>query len=148
MPLPFATQEIVGQVLEMLPALSLALIPPTGGEQRQMGMVLAIAAMRVEHRDGAPSERLALDGAIEIIQALRPAAHERAQYDRRVLVEGRAEHRRDRQDDVAIDHPRVEDFAHLADPVIHIDLRAAQAQGGFTAHRHAMLALTTVETAI
>src|SRR6266702_2957254 len=90
------------QVLEMLPALALAIIPPTGGEQMQMGMVLAIAAMRVEHRDGAPSERLALDGAIEIIQALRPAAHERAQYDRRVLVEGRAEHRRHRQDDVAI----------------------------------------------
>src|ERR1700694_2891728 len=116
MPWPCATQEIVGHVLEMLPALALALIPPTGGEQRPMGMVRAIASMRVEHRDGAPSERLALDGAREIIQALRPAAHERAQYDRRVLGEGRAEHPRDRQGDVEIDHPRVEDFAHLADP--------------------------------
>jgi hypothetical protein len=148
MPWPCATQESVGQVLEMLPALSLALRPPTGGEQMQRGMVLAMAAMRVEHRDGALSERLALDGAREIIQALRPAAHERAQYDRRVLGAGRAEHRRDRQDDGARDHPRVEDLAHLADPVIHLDLRAAQAQGGLTAHRHEMLALTTGETAL
>ena len=75
-----------------------------------MGMILPIAPMRVEHRDIAPPERLAPDRAIEIIQALRPAAHERAQHDRRVLVEGRAEHRRDRQDDVPIDHPLVEDL--------------------------------------
>jgi hypothetical protein len=34
----------------------------------------------VEHCDGASFERLAPDRAIEIIQALRPAAHESAQY--------------------------------------------------------------------
>ena len=62
MPLPLATQQLVGQVLQMLPALSLAIIAPTGGDQMQMGMVLPIAAMRVEHRDGAPPERLAPDG--------------------------------------------------------------------------------------
>src|SRR2546425_12132855 len=61
-PLPLATQQVVGQVLQMLPALSLGIIPPARGEQMQMGMVLAIAPMRVEHRDGAPSERLAFDG--------------------------------------------------------------------------------------
>ena len=72
----------------MLPARSLGIIAPTGGEQMQMGMVLPIAPMGVEHRDRAPSERLAPDGAIEIIEALRPTAHERAQHDRRVLVEG------------------------------------------------------------
>src|SRR5947209_9342219 len=104
MPLPFATQEIVGQVLEMLPALALAIIPPTGGEQMQMGMVLAIAPMRVEHRDGAPSERLAFDGAIEIIQALHSTAHERAQHHRCMLVKVLAEHRRDCQDEMHIDN--------------------------------------------
>ena len=88
-------------------------------------MVLPIATMRVEHRDGAPLERLAPDRAIEIIQALRPAAHERTQYDRRMLVEGRAEYRWDRQDDVPIDHPRVKGFAHLADPVVDMDFGAA-----------------------
>jgi len=30
-------------------------------------------------------------------------------------------HRRDRQDDVAIDDPLVEDLAHLADPVVDSD---------------------------
>src|SRR6266516_2473947 len=90
-------------------------IPPTGCEQMQMGMVLAIAPMGVEHRDGATPERLAPDVTIEIIQALPPTAHECAQHDRHVLVESRAEHRRDRQDDMPIDHPLVEDLAHLAD---------------------------------
>ena len=31
MPLPLAAQQRIGQVLEMLPALSLGIIPPTGG---------------------------------------------------------------------------------------------------------------------
>ena len=84
-------------------------------------MLLAIAAMRVEHRDGATAERPAPDCAVEIIQALHPAAPERAQHDRRVLVKGRAEHRRDRQDNVPIDHALVEDLAHLTDPVVHGD---------------------------
>src|SRR3989454_8218556 len=66
-PLPFATQELVGQVLEMLPARSLGIIPPTGSDQMQMGMGLAIAAMRVEHRDGAPLECFPPDGAVEIV---------------------------------------------------------------------------------
>ena len=38
-PLPCATQELVGQVREMLPARSLGIIPPAGGEQMPMGMV-------------------------------------------------------------------------------------------------------------
>src|SRR4029453_325840 len=113
------------QVIDMLPALSLAIIPPTGGEQMPMGMVLAMAPMGVEHRDGATPERLAPDVAIDIIQALHPTAHECAQHDRRVLVESRAEHRRARQDDMPIDHPLVEDLAHLADPVVHGDFGAA-----------------------
>ena len=66
----------------MLPALSLGILAATGGEQMQMGMVRPIAAMRVEHRDVAPSERLPPDSAREIIEALRPAAHEGAQHDR------------------------------------------------------------------
>src|SRR5438128_8847711 len=127
MPLPFATQEIIGQVLQMLPARSLGVIAPTGGEQMQMGMILPIAPMRMADRDGASSKGLAPDGAIEIIQALPPAAHERAQYDRRVLVEGCAEHGWHRQDDVPIDHPCVEHLADLADPVVHVDFGTPQA---------------------
>jgi len=78
-------------------------------------MILPIAAMRVEHRDGAPLERLPLDGAGEIVEALRPAASQRTQHDRGVLVKGRAEHRWHRQDDMPRDDAFVEDPADLAD---------------------------------
>src|SRR6266446_1737994 len=105
----------------MLPAFSLVIVAPTGGEEMEMGVVLPIAAMRVEDRDVAPPQRLAPDFTIEIIQALTPAAHERAQYDRRVLVEGRTEHGWHRQDDRPIDDALMEDLAHLAEPVVHID---------------------------
>src|SRR2546430_8929274 len=72
-PLPFATQQLVGQALQMLPALALGIIAPARGEQMQVRVILPIPAMRVEHRDGATLERLAPVIAIEIIQAWRPA---------------------------------------------------------------------------
>ena len=90
-----------------------------------MLMILAIAPMGVEHRDVAPLERLAPNRALKVIQTLRPTAHERTQHDRRVLVEGGAEHRRHRQDDVPIDDAHVEDLAHLTDPVIDIHFGTA-----------------------
>src|SRR6266851_8466679 len=99
----------------MLPALLPAIIAPTGGNQMQMGMILAIAAMRVEHRDVASPERLAPDVTIEVIHALHSASHQRAQQDRSVVVEGCAEHGRHRENDVAINHPLMEHRAHLAD---------------------------------
>src|SRR5213596_2183567 len=86
-----------------------------------MLMLLPIAAMGVERGDIAPSKCLAPDGAIKIIQALCPTAHERAQHDRRVLVKGRAEHRRDRQDDMPIDDSHMEGLAHLTHPVVDMD---------------------------
>ena len=132
----------------MLPTRSLGLIATTGGKHMQMGMILPIAAMRVEHRDVAPLERLPLDGAIEIVEALRPAAYQRTQHDRGVLVKGCAEHRWHRQDDMPIDDAFVEDPADLAHPVVHGDFGAAQAPGGFAAHRHHVLPLTTVQTAV
>src|SRR6266536_823262 len=104
----------------MLPAFSLGIVAPTGGEQMEMGVVLPIAAMRVKYRNGATAERLAPHLTVEIVQALCPAAHERAQHNRRVLIKGRAEHRGYRQDDVPIDHPLVEDLTHLAHPVVGV----------------------------
>jgi len=41
-PLPLATQQLVGQVMQVFPALPLAIIAPTGRDQMQMGVVLAI----------------------------------------------------------------------------------------------------------
>ena len=64
------------------------IVASTGGEHMQMGMILAITPMRMEDHDIAALEWLAFDGAVEIIQALDPTAHERTQHDRRVLVEG------------------------------------------------------------
>src|SRR6266487_2772564 len=113
-----------------------------------MSMLLPITPMGMEHRDVATPERLTPDGTIEVIQALDPTPHERAQYDRRILVEGRAEHRRHRQNDVPIDHPLVEHRAHLADPVIHVDFGASQAQRGFTANRHPMGTLATLQATV
>ena len=76
-PLPLATQEVVGQVWQMLPPRTLGIIAPTGGDEMQVRVILPIAAMGVEHGDIAPSECLAPDSAKEVIQALRPTAHER-----------------------------------------------------------------------
>src|SRR5437870_1903718 len=148
MPLPLTAQQLVGQELQMLPARALGIITPTGGEQMQMGMVLAITPMRVEHRDVASLERLPPDSAVEIVEALRPTAYKRAQYDRRILVESGAEHRRDCQDDVPIDDALMEDLTHLAYPVVYIDFGAPQAQGRFTAHGHQVFTLAAVQAAI
>ena len=109
----------------MLPARSLGIIPPARGEQMQVRVLLPIAAMRVEHRDGTPLERLAPDGARDIIEAWRPAAHERVQHHLGVVVKGRPEQRRHRQDNVPIAPPGVEDLTHLADPVVDMDFGAA-----------------------
>ena len=113
-----------------------------------MLMLLPIAPMRVEDRDGATLQCLPPDCAIEIIQALRTTAHQGAQHDRRVVVEGRAEHRRHREDNMAIDDPLVEDLAHLADPVIAVDFGTSSAQRRFAAHRHQVLPLATAQAAV
>ena len=113
-----------------------------------MSMLLPMAPMRMEDRDGASSKGLAPDGALEIVEALPPAAHERVQYHLGVVIKGRTEHRRHRQDNVPIDHPLVKDPAHLADPVVHGDFGAPQAQRRLTAHRHQVLALAAVQAAV
>ena len=127
MPLPLTAQERLGQILEMLPAFSRPIQASAGREQMQVRVILPMAPMGVEHCDGAPPEPLAPDGALEVIQALCPTAPERTPHDRGVVVKGRAEQRGDRQEDVPRDHPRVEDLAHLTDPVVDRDFRAAQA---------------------
>jgi hypothetical protein len=113
-----------------------------------MLMLLPIAAMRVEHDDISPLEPLAPDLAKEIIHAPGATSHQRTQQDRRIVIEGRAKHRRDRQDDVAIDHPLVEHLAHLTDPVVDVDFGAPQTQRRFTTHGDTMGALPTLQTAV
>jgi hypothetical protein len=113
-----------------------------------MSMIVPMAAMGVAHHDRTTSERLAPDVAIKILQALHPASHQCAQQDCGVLREDGAEHGRDCEKDVAIDHALLEHRAHLAAPGIHGDFGAPQAQGRSTAHRHQMPALSTVQAAV
>src|SRR4030095_11794763 len=113
-----------------------------------MSMILAIAAMRVEHRNIPSPEGLAPDVAIEVIQALHPAAHQCAQQERSVAVEGDAEHGRDGEDDMPIDHPLVEDLTPLAHPGVNVDFGTPQAPGRCAAHPPQVLALAAVQAAI
>lgn len=107
-----------------------------------------MAHMRMEDRDGAPRERLPLDGAIEIVQALPPTAHARAQHDRGVLVEGRADHGRHGQDNMPRDATLMEDLTDLVDPVIGIDFGAPQAQRCLATHGSQVRALTPVQATV
>lgn len=104
----------------MFPAVPRIIKAPTGGDAMQGRMVVAIAAMRVEHDDVATPQRVVPDRAIEIVQALGPTPHQGAPEARGIVVERHAEQREDRQDDGPIDPPRVEDLAHLAAPVVRV----------------------------
>ena len=64
------------------------------------------------------------------------------------MVKGRAAHGRHRQDDVPLEHPRVEPLAHLAHPGGDGDCGTLQAQGRWTTHRHPTGALATVQTTL
>jgi hypothetical protein len=111
MPLPFATQQIIGQKRQVLPTLSLSIVAPTGRQHMHMGMKLTVATMGVNHRDIAPLEDSASHFTIEIIEALRAASHELTQQRVSVLVERDAKHVWHSQDDMAVDHPLVKRFA-------------------------------------
>jgi len=63
------------------------LIPSSAGRNaRQMRVVLAIAAMRLDHDDGATLERLPTHRAQEIISALDATLHEGTEQRVGVLI--------------------------------------------------------------
>jgi hypothetical protein len=39
MPLPFLVQQLIGQIVQMHPALGLGVPPATGGDEMKMGVV-------------------------------------------------------------------------------------------------------------
>src|SRR5712691_4653261 len=55
---------------------------------------------------------------------------------------------RDTEKSVAIDDALMQHVADLADPVVDVHFGTTQAQRRFTAHRHAMCALSTVQTSV
>ncbi len=109
----------------MHPALGLLIPATTGGDEVQMGVVLAIAAVRLDDHDVAALEGAATDLAEAIIQALDSTAHESAQQDGCMVIEGRASHGGYGKDNVSIDDALMQHMTHLAHPIIHIDFGAA-----------------------
>src|SRR5262245_53458943 len=112
----------------MHPLLGPLIPSPTGRDDMQMGVVLAIAAMGLNYNDVATLERLATDTAEDIIQAPHPTTHEWTQHRFGLLIKRFPEDLRYGQDYMAVDDAFMEHLAHLADPVVHINFRAAQAQ--------------------
>ena len=98
--------------------------------------------------DVAAFEGVAAELTIEIIETLDAASHEGAQQDARVVIERVAQHGGDGEDGVAIDDALLEHLADLAHPVIDVDLGAAQAQGGLTAHGDEVFTLPTIEASV
>src|SRR5918912_1705398 len=126
----------------MPPKPGLLIPSATGGDDMEMGIVLPIAAMGLDHHDIAALKGMAADPCEDIIQALDTTAHECAQQDSGVLIEGSTQHGRHSQDDMAIDDTLMQHTADLAHPVIDVDFGAAETQRRFIAHRQAMGALT------
>jgi len=69
----------------MHPVSRLLIPSATGGDDVQMRVILAIAAMGLDDDDVTAFEVLAADTAKDIIQTPDPTAHERAQYSFRLL---------------------------------------------------------------
>src|SRR6266851_130171 len=87
-PLPLFAQQGIGQVVEMHPLAGLAIPSATGGNDRQMGIVLAIAPMGLDHYDVAALEVTATDPCEDVIQARDATAHKGTQHNSGVLIEG------------------------------------------------------------
>ena len=132
----------------MHPLPGLRLPSATGGDDGQMGVVLAIAAMRLDHHDVATLERGATDPTEDIVSAPDPTTHEGTQYHSGMLIKRLPEYLGHGQDDMPVDDALMQHLAALADPVVDRDFGTAQAQRRFTAHRDEMCALATVETAV
>jgi hypothetical protein len=99
----------------MHPLLGLRIPSPTGGDDMQMGVVLAVTAMGLHDHDVATFERLATDTAPDIIQTADATAHERTQHVFRLLINRVSQHRGHGQDDMAIDDALMQHRADLAD---------------------------------
>jgi hypothetical protein len=78
-PLPLLAERGIRDVVQMHPLSRLPIPAATGGDDVQMGVVLAIAAMGLDDDDVPACEILATDPAKDIIQTPDPTAHERAQ---------------------------------------------------------------------
>src|SRR4029434_27686 len=148
MPVPFFPEQTVRHIVQMPPLLALRIPSSTRGNDMQMGVVLAVAAMGLDDHDIAPFERLATETAPDIIQAPDPTAYKRTQHVFGTLIKRVSQHCRHSQDDMAIDDTLMQHRADLTHPVVDIHCRAAEAQRRFTTHRDPMGPFPTPQTAV
>ena len=132
----------------MDPLLGLLSPSPTGGDDVQMGIVLAIAAMGLDDDDVTAFEVLAADPAEDVIQAPHPTAHERTQHRWRLLIKSVPQYLRHGEDDMTVDDALMQHLADLADPVVDVNLGAPQAQRRLTTHSDAMGALPAIQAPV
>src|SRR5215831_10036039 len=148
MPLPLFSQHRIWQRVEMDPLLGLLSPSTTGGDEVQMGIVLAIAAMGLDDDDVTAFEVLAADPAEDVIQAPHPTAHERTQHRWRLLIKSVPQNLRHGEDDMTVDDALMQHLADLADPVVDVNLGAPQAQRRLTTHSDAMGALPAIQAPV
>ena len=79
MPLPLLVQQLIGQILQMHPALGRRVPAATGGDEMQMRVELAISPVRVQDDDVAAFEGLTAEVTKEFIHTADPASHQLAQ---------------------------------------------------------------------
>src|SRR3989442_58017 len=104
----------------MHPLLGLLIPSTTGGDNVQMGIVLAIAAVGLDDHDVAALEGATTDPAKDIIQTADATAHERTQHRFRLLIKRFPEYLRHGQDDMTVDDALMQHLADLADPVVDV----------------------------
>ena len=89
MPLPLLAQQGIRHVIQMHPLLRLPIPAATGGDDVQVGVVLAIAPMGLDHHNVAPLEGTAADAREDSVQARDATAHKRTQQDLGILIKRR-----------------------------------------------------------
>jgi hypothetical protein len=132
----------------MHPRLGLRIPSPARRNDRQMRGVLAMAPMRLEHDAVTACAGLATDRAQAIIAALDATLHAGTAQRVGVRIKRRASHLRHGQDHRPIEDACLEPFANRSDPIVDRDLGTAPAQRRLPAHGNALLAWTTMETAV
>src|SRR6478672_23086 len=147
-PLPLLAQQAIRHVVQMHPLLGLLIPSPTGGDDVQRGIVLAMTAMGLDDQDGAAREGAATDPALDIIHTADATAHEWTQHRLRLLIKRFPAYLRHGQDDMTGDDALMEHLTALADPGVDVDFGASSAQGRLAAHGDAMDALPTLQTAV
>ena len=124
-PLPLFAPPRIRQRVQRHPLLRLGLPPSTGGNDMQMGGVLAIATMGLHHHDVATFERRATHSADDIIQTAHPTSQAGPQQRLGVLRNGGPEYIGDGEDNMAIEPPLMQYLPDLSAPLVAIDFGAS-----------------------